>query len=371
MSGLPSGAPGNLTPEEEQKLKHAWIHILRLGEHGILEETGSPPDLTSDLRRHLRDPSPAGFRRIFWGSIQAEHPDGVMLRFLRARKWDVAQATAMFVSAVDWRAGRDLAGTIIRAGESVGLKADPTADETGFMAQYRSGKSFVHAADREGRLVYVVRVRLHDPRAQSGEAMETYVLHTFESLRMLATGPEDKFCLLFDLTGFGLANMDFRLVRFLVSVFEARYPETLGAVLVHNAPFVFWGIWNIVKGWLDPVIASKIHFTKKPADLLPFVAAENLQTRYGGEDPWEYAYVEPVAGENARLDDIETRARIEREREGIVREFELETLAWATGRGDAARRSDVALRLRENYRRLDPYVRARTLYHRMGLVKDA
>jgi hypothetical protein len=45
----------------------------------------------------------------------------------------------------------------------------------------------------------------------------------------------------FDLTGFGLGNMDFHVVKFIVQVFEARYPETLGAVLVHNAPFVFWG----------------------------------------------------------------------------------------------------------------------------------
>jgi hypothetical protein len=71
--------------------------------------------------------------------------------------------------------------------------------------------------------------------------MEAYVLHNIESLRIGAREPDDKACLLFDMTGFGMRNMDFHLTRFIVEVFEARYPETLGRVLVHNAPFVFWG----------------------------------------------------------------------------------------------------------------------------------
>lgn len=43
------------------------------------------------------------------------------------------------------------------------------------------------------------------------------------------------------MTGFVVKNMDHHVVTFLVSVFEARYPETLGVVLIHNAPWVFWG----------------------------------------------------------------------------------------------------------------------------------
>jgi hypothetical protein len=38
-----------------------------------------------------------------------------------------------------------------------------------------------------------------------------------------------------------LRNVDLHVFKFLTTVFEARYPETLGVVLIHNAPFVFWG----------------------------------------------------------------------------------------------------------------------------------
>jgi hypothetical protein len=242
---LPPGTLGNLTPDEEKLLQQAWIHLLRLCGIDNLEKVGSSnpaPDLTSALQQHLNDSSPERFRQGFWDSVLSEHPDALVLRFLRARKWDVEKAMAMLVSTVGWRMERNISETIIGTGENVGLKHDLSADDMGFIAQYRSGKSYVHATDKENRLVYIIRARLHDPRAQSSEAMETYVLHNIESLRVCIKPPNDKCCLLFDMTGFGLKNMDFHVVKFLVSVFEARYPETLGIVLIHNAPFVFWGL---------------------------------------------------------------------------------------------------------------------------------
>ena len=69
-------------------------------------------------------------------------------------------------------------------------------------------------------------------------------------------------------------------MKFMIKCFEANYPESLGVVLIHKAPWIFsgeyspkivnqicllthfLGIWNVIKGWLDPVVADKIHFTK-------------------------------------------------------------------------------------------------------------
>ncbi|KAI1129261.1 CRAL/TRIO domain-containing protein [Nemania abortiva] len=376
---LSQGTLGNLTSDEERKLQQAWIHLLRLCGVDNLEKAGSLssiPDLTSALQQHINEKSPETFRKGFWDFALMEHPDALVLRFLRARKWDVEKAMIMLVSAVNWRLERNLTETIIRTGESVALKEDPSADDMGFTAQYRSGKSYVRGTDKENRLVYIIKARLHYPQLQSSEAMETYVLHNIESLRTCMQSPNDKCCLIFDLTGFGVRNMDFHVIKFLVSVFEARYPETLGIVLIHNAPFVFWGIWNIIKGWLDPVIASKINFTRKPADLLQFIPEESLQTCFGGKDSWEYEYIEPVAYENVKLEDEDTRRQIEQEREELIHEFERETIAWASlpvGSGPeekTSRRIELVDQLNENYWRLDPYIRARTYYHRTGMARD-
>lgn len=44
------------------------------------------------------------------------------------------------------------------------------------------------------------------------------------------------------MTGFTLANMDYHPVKFMIQCFEANYPESLGVVLVHNAPWLFQGL---------------------------------------------------------------------------------------------------------------------------------
>lgn len=133
----------------------------------------------------------------------------------------------------------------------------------------------------------------------------------------------------------------------------------------------------MIKGWLDPVIASKINFTRKPADLVRFISEENLQTSFGGKDTWEYEYIEPVKGENAKLEDVGKRTQIQQQRNELIGKFELETAEWAclvadspAGKEKASRRTEVAHRLSRNYWQLDPYIRARTYYHRLGIAGD-
>lgn len=173
------------------------------------------------------------------------------------------------------------------------------------------------------------------------------------------------------MTGFSMANMDYTPVKFMIKVFEANYPESLGAVLVHSAPWVFQGIWSVIKGWLDPVVASKVHFTKTAADLAQFIDVAHVPKELGGQEDWTYKYVEPSPGENKLLQDTATRARFEKEREAIVREYEAATVRWAkTGEeGLKSQRLQLAEKLRQNYWQLDPYVRARSLYDRWGVIK--
>lgn len=138
------------------------------------------------------------------------------------------------------------------------------------------------------------------------------------------------------------------------------------------------GIWSIIKGWLDPVIASKINFTSSPADMLKFIDKDQLQKSYGGEDTWEYKYIEPLAEENSRMSDEEKRTKIQEERNDLARQFDTQTLEWvvldpesAEAKEKASKRLELAHELRANYWKLDPYARARTYYHRAGVVGPA
>lgn len=389
------GTLGNLTPDEDAKLRQTWAQLLRLcGTDSPPDSSKPPPSQTNGHANGSATPvksEHAAFRDSLWQFILGDHPDALALRFLRARKWDTDAAVEMLVAAARWRDEVRLNETVIFDGEDVILRPQPSALDREFIAQWRLGKSYVSGTDREGRLVYVVRVRLHDPSKQSAEAMERYVLHSIESLRLVARPPQDQACLVFDLTGFGLGNMDFHVVKFIVQVFEARYPETLGLVLVHNAPFVFWGtlmpfslcysltvwtlltcppgIWSIVKRWLDPNVASKVAFTNGKSGLSRYIAEDKLAKEYGGKVTTKYEYAEPVAGENDRLRMDEKRAELQSRRWELIGRFEELTREWMADGGDAGKAEEREVLVRElqaGYWRLDPYVRARTHYHRTG-----
>lgn len=139
---------------------------------------------------------------------------------------------------------------------------------------------------------------------------------------------------------------------------------------------MYAGFWKIIKGWLDPVVASKVHFTNNLKDLSEFITPSRIPRELDGEDSWEYHYVEPVIGENQKLKDTETRDKMIEEREVLYDKYEQTTLHWlrekdaATRTSVQAERHEIARKLKEGYWALDPYVRSRSLYDRVGILHE-
>lgn len=53
-------------------------------------------------------------------------------------------------------------------------------------------------------------------------------------------------CMIFDMTGAGLAQMDMDLVRFIVNSFKIYFPDLLAWLLVYNMPWILQGEWVYV-----------------------------------------------------------------------------------------------------------------------------
>lgn len=170
------------------------------------------------------------------------------------------------------------------------------------------------------------------------------------------------------MTDFSMANMDYTPVKFMIKCFEANYPESLGSVLVYKSPWIFQGIWKIIKGWLDPVVASKVHFASSVEDLQFFIPRERISKELGGDEDFTYSYPEPQPDENAQMADTASRDKFLDERRELQKSYESETLAWAHGEDSGEGRNRLAQRLAENYWRLDPYVRANSMYDRSGVI---
>ncbi|KAF3942179.1 Patellin-5 [Dactylella cylindrospora] len=341
---------------------------------------GDPEDKYNqgkDFKAALASQTPEQLRSTFWGFVKYDNPDGLLLRFLRARKWDVDKALVMMVSTMHWRGQEVLVEEIVKDGE---LHAVENGND-GFMKQLRIGKSYIHGVDKEDRPVCIVSARLHRAGDQTEESLERYTVYLIETTRMLLKPPVDTACILFDMTGFGLANMDYAPVKFMIKCFEAHYPECLGVCLVHKAPWVFQGIWKIIRGWLDPVVASKVHFTSDVNDLAKFINKSQIPKFLEGDEDWEYEYVEPVPGENPFLDstkpeDLEEKQLLTEERWRIIEEYEQNTRDWIKEESKGAtvntpvkdERSGLRERLKINYWGLDKYLRAQTYYDRIGMI---
>lgn len=156
----------------------------------------------------------------------------------------------------------------------------------------------------------------------------------------------------------------------MIKCFEANYPESLGVVLVHKSPWIFHSIWKIIKGWLDPVVAGKVHFTKNIDELAEFVPLDHIPQDLGGQEKWTYKFPEPVAGENAKMEDTSTRDKLIEQRAAVVREYEEATQQWLRNNCSEVgeRRRALTEQLRSGYWDLDPYLRAKTYCDRAGII---
>ncbi|KAJ5924188.1 hypothetical protein N7466_008375 [Penicillium verhagenii] len=351
-----------------------------------LRELGIGPNETKMVQKALSEISPGELRQGILELLKHDHPDAMMLRFLRARKWDICKAFAMMMEAIVWRVKEmHVDDDVMAKGELYALKqengSNPSSKKAGkdLLDQMRMGKSYVHGFDKIGRPIVVIQVRLHKPGAQSEETLERYIVHVIESVRLLMAGQVETACVLFDMTGFGLSNMEYPPVKFILKCFEANYPESLGVMLIHNAPWIFSGIWKLIRGWMDPDIAAKVQFTNSADDLTKFIDRSKLPKGVGGDENWEYKYIEPKEGENKAMEDTTTRDALLRERLQIGEEFLTATAEWIEAakakdkskiQSAASERTFLAERLRVNHWKMDPYIRARLCLDRMGVIQE-
>lgn len=253
------GRPGNLTPEQEEKLRRLWQLIFQVCGVGQ-EQNGTSADNSSDApgekaqdadskktkksrmslfsrkgrkdsdadsatpapanvpvvlnlgkdgeadkygqTKHFYDTlasqSPESIRDTIWSMVKHDHPDALVLRFLRARKWDVERALIMLVSTMNWRAQEmKVDEDIMKNGEAAALAAEKSSEGTtqklghDFLTQIRKGISYIHGTDKQGRPICFVNVRLHRQGEQAEESLERYTVYLIETCRMLIQPPVD------------------------------------------------------------------------------------------------------------------------------------------------------------------------------------
>eukprot|EP00246_Nothoceros_aenigmaticus_P002365 TRINITY_DN13217_c0_g1_i1.p1 TRINITY_DN13217_c0_g1~~TRINITY_DN13217_c0_g1_i1.p1 ORF type:complete len:289 (+),score=58.45 TRINITY_DN13217_c0_g1_i1:81-947(+) len=219
--------------------------------------------------------------------LRKKDDDYTLLRFLRARSFDVGKAKAMFEAMIEWR--QEIGADTIR--------------ETFEFPERKATKAlyphFHHKTDKVGRPVYIERLgQLNIEEVLKVTTIDRMLLYHVKEWEVLidwkfpactrAAGKMIAQSLtILDLKGVTMKHMSKQVRHFIQKITKLDqdyYPEHLGNMIIVNAPTAFKAIWSLVKPCLDKRTQKKIevhggHFSHK---LLELVDRESLPTFLGG-----------------------------------------------------------------------------------------
>lgn len=308
------------------------------------------------------------FRDSFWYLCGPDPPDMIMLKFLRARNWDVDRGIAMLARCIKWRIESDIVGVITKGDQGL------SEEDPAYLKQGESGKVYAASMTDQHMPIIFIEVRKHLTKDQSGETMRNFIIMCTECFRSLISYPNDKIVIVFDLAGFGLKNMDWGALISIIQVLQNYYPETLFKLYIHNAPWIFQGLWKIISGMLDPAVRSKVGFTGKVKDF-DLIPIERVPERMGGTLVEPYSWIPPAKEKETSVPaDNAERVKYWNKYMEYASQFEAFTKEWIASGGtdeNALHNRDyMTIFMRKIYFDMVPFSRGTTYYMRAGIVQN-
>lgn len=122
----------------------------------FLGTTTDPSWMSLPLEKALPLIPGTQLRATFWNMVATDNPDAVVLRFLRARKWDIDAAYSMITNTLRWRLHMRV-DDIVALGEN-GIrdelnKLQPDLGDC-FITQLNSGKAYLGGPDKADRGIW-------------------------------------------------------------------------------------------------------------------------------------------------------------------------------------------------------------------------
>jgi len=201
-----------------------------------------------------------------------------LLRFLRAREFNLKKAMKMVLDDVEWR--REVAGRKL---------SFQTFPRIAAFAKNRLVR--LAGKDKDGRPVLVLRSGEMFPRKVPDimEVVNFFIFYVEHLKKYVDSLGFSEFVAIADMKGWSLSeNFSLPVSQILAQMLQDHYPETLRYAFVINNPFAFSAAWSLISPFLEDRVKAKVHvWGKKMERLLDYIPAANLEKEFGGDrDPY-------------------------------------------------------------------------------------
>lgn len=210
-----------------------------------------------------------------------------ILRFCRARKFDLGKTKTMIANHVNWL---------------IKYKVDDMGSMDMSKFDFLKANTCVGYCntDKFGRPVYIERLKFLDAEKlfshYTDEEMVQYYIQSYErqlgiifpECSKISDKRVDRTVTILDLDEVSVMSvLTGKVKAFLqltIGITQDNYPETLGQMFVINSGFMFKAAWTIIKPFLDPVTQEKIKIINGSgkSELLSVISPENLPVFLGG-----------------------------------------------------------------------------------------
>lgn len=205
-----------------------------------------------------------------------------LLRFLKAREFNVELAHRQYMSTWEWRRNNDI-DNILNAPR-------PLEEKLKNVLSYG-----FHKIDKEGRPCYIEKTGKADINAllklPEDQLIKWHVWNTEKQIEQMneKSGELNKeITTLVHIHDLSRATLNMRkalnLFTRLVKLDQEYYPERMGKVFIINTPWIFPVLWKVARSFLDPKTRDKciVLSSLELNQLIHYFNAEDLPEEYGG-----------------------------------------------------------------------------------------
>ncbi|GMH05223.1 hypothetical protein Nepgr_007063 [Nepenthes gracilis] len=190
-------------------------------------------------------------------NIHNGYPNETLVRFLKAREWNVANAHKMLLDCLKWRVQNEIDNILLKPIVPVEL----------YRAVRESQLIGLSGYSREGLPVFAIGVGLSTyDKASVRYYVQSYIqINEYRDQVILPSatkkyGRHINTCLkVLDMTGLKLSALSqIKLLTIITSIDDLNYPEKTTTYYIVNAPYVFSACWKVVKPLLQERTRKKI-----------------------------------------------------------------------------------------------------------------